>query len=136
MMIKDPLVVLPINNFLVKLNLPETFDSHKDILTRDQIVSLLFQEKEQIQSTFLNDEYIALDSTNQEFIGIKSHTHIGEHELLSRIGKTAGRENTDKLSDEEALKVKISEEPKYKNSKIDGLSNVNLLYSHAERATQ
>lgn len=115
MIIEEPLVTLPIDNFLSKANLPDDFDPKKNHIGKNKLVSLLFIEKDNIEKTFTHDEYLELDITNHEIIGIKA---TGS----TFLGYT--------LSDKNALLVKKSLLPKYKEAKTEGLGNASTLFNH------
>lgn len=115
MIIEEPLVSLPIENFLAKANLPENFDPKKNHMQWNEIVSLLFKEKDNIEKTFIHDEYLELDATNQEIIGIKA-----------KDSSFMGYE----LEDKDALFLKKFETPKYKEAKTYGLANASTLFNH------
>jgi hypothetical protein len=115
MMMKESVTEMPIDNFLGAFGLPENFDPNENIIDRNKIVSFLLNNKETIQKTFANDEYLALDATNHRILGVKSNES-------SFLGYS--------LDDKETFKVlKIS---KYRDNKVYELANSGSLYNHIQ----
>jgi|SRR6266404_5767450 len=97
-LVKDTLVVMPF-----PMENMEKFD-------RTATVKALLDRKADIESTFKNNEYIKLDLTNQELVGIKN--------------------TSDKFSDYIALNLVTRNHARYKDSNILSLGNVNDLFEH------
>lgn len=104
--IKDPLVVM---DFPIEGG---------DEIDKSAIVRALLERKTEVKSTFANDEFLKLDLTHQELVGIKSTSTIATKEREMPIG------------DLPALNYVISHSEKYKESKILNIGNVSTLYQH------
>jgi len=85
---------------------------HTYPIERNEIVRLLFAMKEQIESTFNKNEYIKLDLTHGEIIGLKSTAEYGDL----------------KIGDLPALDYVIRNDHKYRKAEIINLGNVDMLY--------
>lgn len=81
---------------------------------RDSVVRALIDSRSNIESTFNNNEYLMLDLTHQEIIGIKSTAHLGKM----------------KVGDLPALNCIVSNSDRYKESKMMVLGNVSTIYNH------
>lgn len=79
---------------------------------RDTIVRSLLDRRSDIENTFKNDEYLKLDLTHQEILGVKSSSYMGNVKIgdLPLFGKI------------------LSKNERYKNADIKNLGNVNMLY--------
>jgi hypothetical protein len=99
-MIKDDLKVLEV---------PELKEGD---FNRNKVAKMLLNKQKEIEEFFDNDEYIKLDMTNMEIIGLKS---------TSVFGKTP-------IGDLPAIDFAIRNNEKYKDSNIVNLGNVSLLY--------
>lgn len=104
--IKDPLVVM---------EFPISGDHEKN---KSVIVRALLERKADVESTFANDEFLKLDLTHQELVGIKSTATMVTDKGVMPIG------------DLPALNYVISNSEKYKKSKILNMGNVSTLYKH------
>lgn len=102
--IKDPLVVMDF-----------PIDNEKD---KTAIVRALLERKAEVESTFANDEFLKLDLTHQELVGIKSTAT-----MVTSKGEMP-------ISDLPALNYVISNSDKHKGSKILNIGNVSKLYEH------
>lgn len=101
-MIKDQLVVMafPISN-------GEEAD-------RNEIVKALLERKNDVKNTFANDEFLMIDLTHQELVGMKSTLTLGKMPI----------------GDLPALNYVISHSENYKERKILNLGKVSTIYKH------
>jgi hypothetical protein len=83
-------------------------------IDRNAVVRALLDRKEDIENTFKNNEYLKLDLTHQELVGIKSSASIGKM----------------KVGDLPALGFVIANNDKYKDADMKNLGNVNMLYDY------
>src|ERR1700722_16516383 len=97
-LIKDPLIVM---SFPILET--EKFD-------RDATVKALLDRRKEIEDTFKNNEYLKLDFTRQEIVGLKS--------------------TNPKFSDYIAINLVLRFDEKYKNNNIVSLHNVDTLFDH------
>lgn len=88
---------------------------------RNDVVSALLNSRDVVEGTFKNDEYLKLDLTHQEIIGIKSTSKM----LIPGAGK-----KLHVIGDLPALNFVVANNEKYKGSKIINLGNVNALYEY------
>lgn len=100
--INDPLVVL-------EFPIPEGEQA-----TRDDIVGALIARRTLVESVFTNDEYLKLDLTHQEIIGIKSTATVGKLQIgdLPALGHVVGNNE------------------RYKDSNLINLGNVSSIFKH------
>lgn len=101
--IKDPLVVM---------NFPITEGD------RNSVVRALLERKSDIESTFANDEFLKLDLTHQELVGMKSTST-----MVTQLGEQL-------IGDRPALNYVISHSEKYKESNILDIGNVSAVYNY------
>jgi hypothetical protein len=102
--IKDPLVVMDF-----------PIDNEKD---KTAIVRALLERKAEVESTFANDEFLKLDLTHQELVGIKSTAKMVTNKGEMPIG------------DLPALNYVISHSEKYQKSRTLNMGNVSAIYQH------
>lgn len=107
-----------INDNIVCMQAPEV----KDNLDKDEIINFLFNKRKEIEETFPNDEYIKLDLTHGEVIGLKSSSYIP--------AEIVGMKEDLKIGDLTAINWVISKSEKYKDADIINLGNVNMLYEN------
>lgn len=100
--INDPLVVMEF-----PLIEGETAD-------RNTVVRALLEKRADIESTFKNDEYLKLDLTHQELIGLKSTAFLGKMPI----------------GDLPAINYVLSNNDRHNKSKILNLGNVSMVYKH------
>lgn len=101
-LIKDPIITM---NFPLK----------KGVYTdRDMIVKEILEKKSEILETYKNNEYLKLDMTQGEIIGMKSTLKFGNIDIPDRV----------------ALSYMVSDSERYKSSKVIDLGNVNTIYEH------
>lgn len=99
-----------INDELKVLNIPGM--ENMQPIQRNDVVRLLFAMREQIESTFTQNECIKMDLTHGEIIGLKSTAEYGDL----------------KIGDLPALDYVIRNDDKYRKSEIINLGNVDKLY--------
>jgi hypothetical protein len=99
-----------VNDELKVLNIPGR--SGMKPLTRDDVVRILFDMRSEIEATFTQNEYLKMDLTHGEIIGLKSTAEYGDL----------------KIGDIPALDYIIRNDNKYRKSDIINLKNVNELY--------
>lgn len=107
-MINEQLKVLQLPSITTLEKLPRDI---KDV--RNEAVRQLMSNQALIQSTFNNDEYIKMDLTRGEIIGLKSTSKMGNMPI----------------GDLPALDFVIRNDDLYKNSEIINLGNINMLYA-------
>lgn len=100
-----------INDELKVLNIPGMTNMHP--IQRNDVVRLLFAMREEIETTFDQNECIKMDLTHGEIIGLKSTAEYGDL----------------KIGDLPALDYVIRNDDKYRKSEIINLGNVNMLYA-------
>ena|ERR1051325_4706966 len=102
-----------INDTLISMQAPEI----KDNLSKEDIINFLFDKRGEIEENFPNDEYIKLDLTHGEVIGLKSSSYVGDL----------------KVGDLTAINWVIRKSEKYKDADIVNLGNVRMLYENLKR---
>jgi hypothetical protein len=80
--------------------------------TKEDIIKFILDNRQQIENNFANDEYLKLDLTHGELLGIKSTAII--------LGNP--------ISDMTAISWVIKHNEKYKDADIINLGNVRMLY--------
>jgi hypothetical protein len=100
-----------INDPLVVMEFPILGGGDAD---RDAVVRALLERRGDIESKFMNDEFLKLDLTHQELLGIKSTTQIGNLPV----------------GDLPALDYVIGHTEKYKGSNVINLGNVSTVYNY------
>lgn len=98
-----------INDPIVTMEFP--IDENAD---RDAIARAILENREKIESTFSNNEFLKIDMTRKEIIGIKS---------TAKLGKMP-------IGDLPALSFIVSNDEKYSKSKMLDLGNVMTIYEH------
>lgn len=99
-----------INDELKVLNIPDR--QNMKPITRDEAVKILFDMRSEIENTFQENEFIKMDLTHGEIIGLKSTAEYGDL----------------KIGDLPALDYIIRNDNKYRKSEIINLGNVDMLY--------
>jgi hypothetical protein len=94
---------------LIAMNFPIDKDAGRNV-----IIKALLDRKADIKNAFKNNEYLGLDFKNQELIGIKSTSSIGNI----------------KVGDLPAFLYAIGSSEKYNHSDIARLGNVDMIYEH------
>lgn len=79
---------------------------------REDVARLILDHKAAIENNFTNNEYLKIDLTNGEILGLKSHGMLGN--ML--------------IGDLPAMNYVIARDDKYKSANIINLGNVNDLY--------
>jgi hypothetical protein len=79
---------------------------------RDEIVRILFEQRKNIEEKFTESEFIKMDLTHGEIIGLKSTAEFGKL----------------KIGDLPALDYIIRNDDKYRKSTIINLGNVDMLF--------
>lgn len=87
--------------------------------TRNNVVRTLLDKRDVIESVFHDDEYLKMDLTHGEIIGLKSTAKIG----------------TMDVGDLPAMDFVIRNNEKYKNATIINLGNVSVLYNEIKEDT-
>ncbi len=101
-MIEDKLKVLPLSDIgHIK---PED--------TREDVTRLILDRKTEIENYFTDNEYLKIDLTNGEILGLKSHGMLGNMPI----------------GDLPAMNYVITRDHKYMKANILNLGNVNDLY--------
>ncbi len=100
-----------VNDPLVVMEFPIMGGENAD---RNTVVRALLERRPIIESTFTNDEYLKLDLTRQEIIGLKSTAYVG---------KT-------KITDLPALNHVLSNNEIYIGNNITNLGNVSTIYKY------
>jgi hypothetical protein len=100
-MIEDKIKVLPLKDIK---NVP--------VFSRENIVRILLDNREAIENTFVDNEYIKIDLTHGEIIGLASTAHFGK----MHIGNLP------------AMDYVIKHDEKYKDAHILNLGNINTLF--------
>lgn len=101
-----------INDPLVVMEFPLSGGEEAD---KTSVFRALLERKEDIENTFKNDEYLKLNLTNQELIGIKSTAYLGKMPI----------------GDLPALDYVIANNEKYKGCNIINIGNVKMVYDHS-----
>lgn len=83
---------------------------------REDVKSLMILRKWDIDATFTENEYLKIDFTNGEILGLKSHAMLG----------------TMVIGDLPAMNYVLARDEKYKDADILNLGNVNNLYKKIE----
>lgn len=83
---------------------------------REEVARVLLDKQEAIESTFKDDEYLKIDLTNAEIVGLKSHAKLGEMPI----------------GDLPAINYVLAHDDKYKNANLLNLGNVEALYKKYE----
>ena len=99
-----------INDELKVINIPDR--KNMNPITRDEAVKILFDMRSDIENTFKENEYLKMDLTHGEIIGLKSTAEYGDL----------------KIGDLPALDYIIRNDNKYRKSEIINLGNVEMLY--------
>lgn len=81
---------------------------------RNDVVRALLERRENIESTFKNDEFLKLDLTHQELVGIKSTAQIGRMPI----------------GDLPALDYVIRNTEKYNGSNVINIGNVSAVFNY------
>ena len=102
-----------INDSLKVLELPSLSVGN---VSREDAVRILFEKRKDIEEFFIENEYIKLDITNREIIGLKSTAKLGKMEI----------------GDLPAIDFVIRNSDKYKNSNMLNLGNVNVLFQETK----
>lgn len=97
-----------ITDQLISMDAPEL----KEKYDKEEIVRFLLDKQKEIESHFPNDEYIKLDLTHGEVLGIKSTAVIGG--VL--------------ITDMTAINWVTKHSEKYKDAEMINLGNVKMLY--------
>lgn len=100
-----------INDPLVVMDFPILGGDQAD---RNTVVRALLERRMDIESKFMNDEFIKLDLTHQELVGIKSTAQIGKLPI----------------GDLPALDYVIEHSEKYKGSNFINMGNVSTVYNY------
>lgn len=101
-------------NFIKDKVVEMDFPVEGDGKDRDAIVRALLERKEEVQKTFSNNEFIKLDLTNQQLLGIKSTANIGD--LV--------------VGDRPALNYVIANSEKHRESNLIDIGNIDKIYKH------
>jgi hypothetical protein len=83
---------------------------------REDATSLIILRKWDIEATFTENEYLKIDFTNGEILGLKSHAMLG----------------TMPIGDLPAMNYVIARDEKYKDADMLNLGNVSDLYEKIE----
>lgn len=108
-----------INDKLKVLEVAEIKDLTTPI-TRGNVVRILFEKKDELHNTFTDNEYLKLDMTNGEFVGLKSTSTFLDKPI----------------SDLAALDYLIRNSDKYKAAEMLNLGNINDLFKKNEEVEQ
>jgi len=84
--------------------------------TREDVTRLILDRQEDIEATFTENEYLKIDLTHSEILGLKSHSMLG----------------TMKIGDLPAMDYVIRHNDKYRKADIFNLGNVDDLYKKIE----
>jgi hypothetical protein len=79
---------------------------------REDVTRLIMDGQKDIEATFTDNEYLKIDLTNGEIVGLKSHAMLG----------------TMAIGDLPAINYVLAHDDKYKESEMLNLGNVNDLY--------
>lgn len=99
-----------VNDELKVLNIPGM--ENMNPIKRDDVVRILFNMRNEIETTFDQNECIKMDLTHGEIIGLKSTAEYGDL----------------KVGDLPALDYVIRNDAKYRKSEIINLGHVDMLY--------
>ena len=105
-----------INEIIQVLDIPGIKGIEK--ITRDETVKALFDNRGLIEGKFINDEWLKMDLTHGEIIGLKSNSKID-------IG---GFKDPIDVGDLPAFNFMISRNEKYKNANLINLGKVSMLF--------
>lgn len=83
---------------------------------REEVARVILDKQEDIENTFKNDEYLKIDLTNAEIVGLKSHAKLGDMPI----------------GDLPAINYVLAHDDKYKNAHLLNLGNVKALYKKYE----
>ncbi len=108
-LINDKLIVMELEN-IKELN----------PANKNEVVRTILDKQEEIKSVFSNNEYIKMDLTLGEIIGLKSTATIGSIEV----------------GDLPALDYILRNDPKYRKSNIINLGNVDMLYDKVNESAE
>lgn len=89
-------------------------------IKRDDVVRMLFEKRQEIEETFSENEFLKLDLTNCEIIGLKSKSEIAV--------PLSADQNRIKIGDLPAFNYLIARNEKYKNAEIINLDTVKRIY--------
>jgi len=106
-MITDKLKILKIEEIKEKIDLTNM---------REEVTRIILDKKQIIENTFVEDEYLKIDLTNAEIIGLKSHAKLGDMPI----------------GDLPAINYILSQDNKYKDANLLNLGNVKQLYKKYE----
>jgi len=81
---------------------------------RNDVVRALLERRENIENTFKNDEFLKLDLTHQELVGIKSTAQIG----------------TMPIGDRPALDYVMRKTEKYKGCNVIDIGKVSTVFNY------
>lgn len=111
---------MTIEGKLVSMDAPEL----TGIVSKEEIVRFLLDKQQEIESHFPNDEFIKLDMTHGEIIGMKSTAVIslGNHDIP--------------VGDLPAMDWTIRLNAKYKDAEMINLGNVKMLYEEFKDGSQ
>jgi len=84
----------------------------REEIGRDEVVRILFEQQKNIEEKFTESEFIKMDLTHGEIIGLKSTAEFGKL----------------KIGDLPALDYIIRNDYKYQKAKIINLGNVDMLF--------
>lgn len=109
-----------INEIIQTLDIPSIKGIKK--ITRDETVKALFDNQSLIESKFVNDEWLKMDLTHGEIIGLKSNSKLD-------IG---GFKEPINVGDLPAFNFMISRNEKYKNADLIDLGRLSMLFKKTE----
>jgi hypothetical protein len=107
-----------INDTIKVLDLPSIQSLNP--INKNDVVRVLFEKRKEIEETFKDDEYLKMDLTHGEIIGLKSTA-----ELDIPVNKDI---NKLKVGDRPAFNYLIERNDRYKNAEIIDLGNVGVLF--------
>ena len=81
---------------------------------KGDIIKSIIDRKEDVEKIFFNNEYLKLDLTHQQLLGLKSTSSVG---VVT-------------ITDLPALNYVLSKDERYKNAKIINIGNVDIFYNH------
>ena len=83
---------------------------------REKAVRMILDNEEAIKNTFKDNEYLKIDLTNEEILGLKSHAKLGNMPI----------------GDLPAMNYVLAHDDKYKNANLINLGNVGDVYKKYE----